>query len=284
VKLLDFNTSVEVFMFNVRWYKVFNDLLGNKTRTALIVLSITVGLFAIGMIASARIILFEEMNKSYVAIHPSSGVIRTIQTFDQDFVRSVRRMSGVADADARTHLWMRFQLKHKSAQGAVASAAESTSRWRDLQIFAVPDYDALRVNRIEPQKGAWPPALHELLIERSSLDLIGAQIGDALFIETSDRKVCEMHIAGVVHDFAELPAQFDGSTYVYISFDTLEWLGEPRGLILALLEGGLRHGSSSDPGQLQSPLKKMTFLGYDRVAPKLYLTEEDQDEVYTTLV
>jgi putative ABC transport system permease protein len=78
-------------MFNVRWYKVFNDLLGNKTRTALIVLSITVGLFAIGMIASARIILLEEMNKSYVAIHPSSGVIRTIQAFDQDFVRSVRR-------------------------------------------------------------------------------------------------------------------------------------------------------------------------------------------------
>jgi putative ABC transport system permease protein len=217
-------------MFNIRWYKVFNDLLGNKTRTALIVLSITVGLFAIGMIASARIILFEEMNKSYVAIHPSSGVIRTIQTFDQDFVRSVRRMNGVADADARTHLWMRFQLKHTSATEGAASAAESISRWRDLQIFAVPDYDALRVNRIEPQKGAWPPSLHELLIERSSLDLIGAQIGDTLLIETSDRKVREMRIAGVVHDFAELPAQFDGSTYVYISFDTLEWLGEPRGM------------------------------------------------------
>jgi len=159
VHLFDINTSVEVFMFNVRWYKVFNDLLGNKTRTALIVLSITIGLFAIGMIVSARIILFEEMNKSYVAIHPSSGVIRTIQTFDQDFVRSARRMKGVADADARTHLWMRFQLKHTSVTEGAASAAESISRWRDLQIFAVPDYDTLRLNRIEPQRGDWPPAL-----------------------------------------------------------------------------------------------------------------------------
>jgi putative ABC transport system permease protein len=217
-------------MFNVRWYKVLNDLLGNKTRTALIVLSITVGLFAIGMIASARIILSEEMNKSYAAIRPSSGVIRTMQTFDEDFVRSVRRMKGVADADARTHLWLRFQLKHIGAQTGAASAAESISRWRDLQIFAVPDYDAMRVNKIKPQQGDWPPSPRELLIERSSLDLIGGQIGDTLLIETGDHQVREMRIAGTVHDFAELPAEFDGSTYVYVSFDTLEWLGQSRGL------------------------------------------------------
>ena len=33
-------------MLKPRWYKVLNDLRGNKTRTALIVVSIAVGLFA----------------------------------------------------------------------------------------------------------------------------------------------------------------------------------------------------------------------------------------------
>ena len=112
-------------MFNVRWYKVFNDLLGNKTRTALIVLSIAVGLFAIGTIVNARVILSQDLGQGYAAITPSSGVIRTAQTFDEDVVRSVRQMSGVQEADARTHLTVRFQVKRNGGQDAA-------SRWRDL--------------------------------------------------------------------------------------------------------------------------------------------------------
>ena len=33
-------------MLRARWYKVINDLFGNKTRTLLIMLSLAVGLFA----------------------------------------------------------------------------------------------------------------------------------------------------------------------------------------------------------------------------------------------
>ena len=47
-------------------------------------------------------------------------------------------------------------------------------------VFAVPDYDDMRVNKIDPQSGAWPPPEHEVLIERSSLALIGAQVGDTV--------------------------------------------------------------------------------------------------------
>src|SRR5574341_1768044 len=66
-------------MLNPRWYKVINDLSGNKTRTLLIVLSIAVGLFAVGIILSARSILSEGLAFSFAAIHPSSGTVRTIE-------------------------------------------------------------------------------------------------------------------------------------------------------------------------------------------------------------
>ena len=58
-------------MFSTRWLKVLNDLIGNKTRTLLIVLSIAVGLFAVGTIVSARTILSTEMDRSYAAINLS---------------------------------------------------------------------------------------------------------------------------------------------------------------------------------------------------------------------
>jgi len=216
-------------MLGVRWYKVLNDLQSYKTRMVLIVLSIAVGLFAIGTIVNARVILSQDLAKGYVAIAPSSGVIRTAQTFDEDLVRSVRQMSGVQEADARTHLSVRFQVKRNG--GHADTVGEGTvSRWRDLQLFAVPDYDQIRVNKIRPQAGNWPPPKHEILIERSGMELIGAQVGDEVVIEISDRKVRELVIAGTVHDLAQLPSPIDGTAYGYISFDTLEWLGQPRGL------------------------------------------------------
>ena len=38
-----------------------------------------------------------------------------------------------------------------------------------------------------------------------------------------------MRITGTAHDPAQLPAPLIGTSYGYISMDTLEWLGEPYG-------------------------------------------------------
>lgn len=202
-------------MLSSQWHKVLNDLCQNKTRTFLVVLSMAVGLFAVGTIVSARSILATEMARSYASINPGSGTLRTAQLFEEDLLQSVRGMKDVADADARRTLEVRLKV----------DAAE----WRPLKIFAVSDYDQIRVNKIKPQLGAWPPPKRELLIERAALDLIGAHVGDTVLIETPGRKQRSLRIAGLVHDMAQLPSQFDNAPYGYITFDTLEWLGEPRG-------------------------------------------------------
>jgi putative ABC transport system permease protein len=203
-------------MLNSRWYKVFNDLWGDKTRTLLIVLSIAVGLFAVGTIVSSRTILSTEMDRSYTVINPSSGTVRTVQPFDEPFLRSVRAMKEVEEADARRVVNARIQI--------------GPGEWLNLTIFAVEDYDHMRVNKIWAQEGAWPPPEREILIERAALQVIRAEVGDVVLIETPDEKQRQMRIAGTVHDLAQMPAQMDNSPYGYISFDTLEWFGEPHGL------------------------------------------------------
>ena len=202
-------------MFGSRWHKVLNDLWENKTRTGLIVLSIAVGLFAVGTIVSSRAILSTEMDRSYAAINPSSGTVRTIEPFDEDFVRSVRAMQDVQEADARRVINARVQV--------------GPEEWANLMVFAIADYDHMRVNKVWPESGAWPPPEREILIERAALPVIRAQVGDTVRIETPDEKQRELRIAGTVHDLAQMPAQFDNSPYGYISFDTLEWFGEPYG-------------------------------------------------------
>ncbi len=202
-------------MLSSRWCKVLNDLLSNKTRTVLIVLSIAVGLFAVGTIISSQRILSTELARGFAEINPSSGTIRTLEPFDEDFIRSVRRMDVVAEVDARRTINARVKDSH--------------GEWNNLLLFAIEDYEEMQVNKIRPQSGAWPPPEREILIERSSLGVLNSQVGDTLVVETPNGRERALPITGIVHDMAQLPSQFDGVPYGYISFDTLEWFGEPYG-------------------------------------------------------
>ncbi len=202
-------------MLRARWYKVINDLFGNKTRTLLIVLSMSVGLFALGIILSARTILSDGLAESFATIYPSSGTVRTIELFDEDFIESVRKMDDVQEADARRSISVRMQTK--------------SGEWKNLTIFVFADYEDIRVNKVTLQSGAWPPPEHEILIERAALSVIEAQVGDVIRIRFPSDVERRIRIAGLAYDPAQLPAQIDGTPYGYITFDTLEWFGESYG-------------------------------------------------------
>jgi len=202
-------------MISAQWHKVLNDLWGNKTRTLLIVLSIAVGLFATGTIVSTRTVVADQMAQGYADTVPSSGTLRTLEPFDDDFVRSVRAMKDVQAADARYSVTFRAQTK--------------TGQWRTLRLWAIQDFDDLRVNKLWPQTGAWPPPERELLIERMTLSQLGAQVGDTLLIELPHKKQRELRIAGTAHDLSQFPARFANAVHGYVAFNTLEWLGLPYG-------------------------------------------------------
>lgn len=196
-----------------RWRKVLRDLLSNAMRTLLVVFSIAVGVFAIGTIVSSRLILSSDLSAGYAATNPASAILRTAP-FDAELVEAVRRMDGVREAEGRRRVAVRLKI--------------GPAEWRDLRLEAVDDYDDMRVDKIRPESGAWPPPERELLIERASLGLIGARVGDNVLIETSDGKQHQLRVAGLTHDLNKIPARFSGTAYGYITFDTLELLGYAR--------------------------------------------------------
>lgn len=204
------------------WHKILGDLWGNKLRTLLIVLSIAVGLFAVGTILSARTLLSTGMARSYEAIAPSSGIVRTVQPFDDAFVRAVRGMDAVAEVEARRTIDVRVRT---SPEGMPARS----ETWLTLRLFAVADYDRMRVDKIWPAGGAWPPPEREILIERAALPLLNAQVGDTLTLKLADDRLRTLCIAGLAHDVVQVPAQIDGIPYGYVAVDTLDWFGEPYG-------------------------------------------------------
>jgi putative ABC transport system permease protein len=138
-------------------------------------------------------------------------------------------MRGVKEAEGRRALLLRISL---DGQGET---------WRDLSLYALPDFDDQRILQVRPQSGSWPPEKGEVLLERATLAYLGLQPGDTILVKTPQGKKYSLHVAGVAHDLYRVPPLIEGWVYGYISMDTVSWLGQPAGYD----ELYLRSGSTS---------------------------------------
>ncbi|HMM21719.1 MAG TPA: ABC transporter permease [Selenomonadales bacterium] len=206
---------VNFYVFPPRWRKVWADLWGNKLRTSLVVLSITVGVFAVGMVYSAYLMFERDLANSWGAASPASASVYA-DPFDEELVQSVRSLRGVKEAEGRRNVDLR--------------ARTGTGEWRQMMLIAIPDYSKQKVNVIKSQSGAWPPGDGDMLLERSSLAELGVAPGGSIQVETPAGRKRLMKVTGVVYDPSQIPSMFSGRSYGYINMDTLEKLDEPRRL------------------------------------------------------
>lgn len=197
---------------NPRWRKVLRDIWDNKTRTILVVLAIAVGVFAFGGVFITQDVLLTEMNVGYRSINPAS-IIMNLSSFDDSVVQSVKAMRSVTNAEGR----ITYSVKVLSRSG----------EWLNIDIYAVDDYENMQINRITLEQGTWPPQRRQILLERTAVPLLDAQIGDKLVIELADGRQRELELAGIVHDFNAVPANLFPQLTGFTSVETLRWLGHP---------------------------------------------------------
>lgn len=226
-------------LLSPRWRKVVRDLWLNKTRTALVVLSIAVGVFAVGTILNSRTALSESVAQTYAATNPAHATILTLSPFDEDLLKTVRNMREIEAADARRSVTVRLQT--------------GPNEWVNTQLVAIPDFNDMRVSIVKPESGAWPPGKHEILVERSALRTIKANVGDTVTIKTPSGKIRQVKIAGLTHDMQGSLYVLGGLGYGHINMDMLEWLEEPRGFN----EMHIRVAGAYDPDRVRTITNKV---------------------------
>jgi len=201
----------------LRWRKALRDLWENKARTLLVVLTLALGTATLGMIINTRSVLLTNMDREYAFSNVASASIIVPEGFDNELVDTIRRMPVVAEADGIGRITLRIET--------------GPNEYTNIDLYAISDFDDIRLNKLELDSGQWPPPDHEILLERTTLTLIeGGEIGDTLIIKTASDKRREVKVAGLVQDFTQMPARAEGRAYGYITLDTLEWLDEPRSL------------------------------------------------------
>ncbi|MCL4535290.1 MAG: FtsX-like permease family protein [Chloroflexi bacterium] len=200
-------------MLSPRWRKVIRDLLSNKTRTVLVVLSIAIGVFSIGMIGGTQLILTQDMREAFLSINPSSAQIST-DPFDDELEQTIRSMKEVKDAQGRRNLGLRARLPNGTS--------------KTVQLSAFGNFDDIRINKIFPYAGRWSPNDREVMLEKQSLEYLGLKIGDTLTLDLGEDKTRSLRIIGTATDLYIAPPMFVGAGYGYVSLGTLEWLGASR--------------------------------------------------------
>jgi len=206
------NFNALIHLIRPRWRKVFADLWNNKVRTLLVVLSIAVGTFAVGLVSSAYLILSSDVNRDYLSVNPHAAVIYS-DAFGDDMVTTVKGMPGIRQAQGRSAVAVRVYL--------------TDDKKMPITIVAIPDPKELDLDMLRPMDSAELPTLqdHDIIIESSSLNGLKVKAGDSLHVEMRGQLKRELRVVGIVNDLTVTPYTFTGQMNGYVNQNTLVWLG-----------------------------------------------------------
>jgi len=210
-------------LYYTRWAKVWSDLWSNKTRTFLMVLTILVGVFSIGLVNNMGRMMNHDMDADFNSANPSEAKIYAYP-LDDDWVRAIGKLPGVGDVEGRTVI----NVKWNKAEGEVIN----------LQFETVKAIDEQRVNQLkpaDPASGAFPELGYRDVVFDRSASSLGLQPGDLLEIELADGAKRELRFTGYVHDVTTFPYAMSMAASAYISPKTAEWLGATPGVYNTLL-------------------------------------------------
>jgi putative ABC transport system permease protein len=196
-----------------RWRKVIHDLIDNKSRTLLVVLSIAVGVFSIGVIAGTFMIISNDMSKGYAANNPMNIEIRG-EGYSESQVSLAAHMRGIEDAEGRRVINIRVRIP-------------GSNHWQTLNLVAINDFAKSNINHLTLMQGSPDPRKEEVLLEKKAYDQLQIGPGQPLEVQLNNDQIKTLMVVGVVQDPSTGAGDFLASPFAYVSTDALSLLNEP---------------------------------------------------------
>ncbi|MBE7550797.1 MAG: ABC transporter permease [Anaerolineales bacterium] len=199
---------------SVIWNKVWFDLWNNKVRTALAVLSIAIGVFAIGAIFGMVDQLLSGMDRAHQAVVPSHFFMALSERIDRETADRLEDIPGVEDIEVMNEVAVRYKI-------------HSEDEWRAARLLMRDDYEDQTYDTLQLKEGVWPEK-DDFAIERLSSQFFGVELGDKVILEL-DKTDRAFRITGKIrHNFVEPPA-FGGDAVFFTDAQGLERFNIPEG-------------------------------------------------------
>lgn len=187
--------------------KIRRDLWQYKARTLLIIMSIAVGVMAVGMITTSNYLLTTRMKDSHISSNPSHAWLYIRGSVDDAAIRSLARTEGVAQMEGFAEIGIRWK-------------ANLEDEWQDASIIMLADYENQLFDQLTLLDGGWPTDI-SVGVEFNHIAGFGAPgLGETVYFEVNDRPR-SMVVGGTVRDPFHFPPPFDTSTAFYVTQDVL---------------------------------------------------------------
>lgn len=198
-----------------RWRKVLVDFWENKARLALVIASIFIGVYSIGMIQVTSTILPASLQRTYEGSIPANITIKT-DPFDQGLIDAVNRMAQVQSADGRKSIAVRARVVGKQ-------------RWDNLNLIAVDDPAQKSLKELTLVDGKFPTQEGELLLLSEALKDFDIQVGGKLEIQLPDDTVRTVTVSGIVKDYTAGVENTINRRNAFINSDDLPYFHSTAG-------------------------------------------------------
>ncbi|MCZ6528983.1 MAG: FtsX-like permease family protein [Chloroflexi bacterium] len=198
----------------IAYRKVVRDLWSNKARTALVVLSIGVGVMAVGMIFSSNTLMEQRMTQAQIASSPSNVWLFLRGQIDDDGVASIERLPEVQAAQGR-------------AERGVIWKASPENEWGDATIVAIEDYQSQIFDLLELRVGSWPGA-NSVLVEWNHVEPYGIPgLGEPIYFEINGQARA-FTLAGILRDPSVAAPPFVEEPSFYVTREVMSRMAGSR--------------------------------------------------------
>lgn len=204
-------------MIRPRLRKVLMDVRSNRLRSLLVVASVTVGLFAVGVIATLHRVMTTDLTVGYARVDPPNIRISALP-FDPDLVKGLKAVDGVRQVESGREFAARLQA--------------APGEWIAVDMHSLPADNTREIGRVEVVQGRYPPGPGEVVIEQYKLADTNAGVGDTITFEPPGGSPRPLRLVGVIADqtvgaFATGPGFFLAPVQAYVDRSTVERMQQP---------------------------------------------------------
>ncbi|MCH7652808.1 MAG: FtsX-like permease family protein [Chloroflexi bacterium] len=209
---------------SVIWKKVWRDVSARKGRTVQVVLSIGVGIFAIGLTMGLLDIMEDRMGANWRSANPShiniGGGLGALEGgpvgsgVTNDTIRAIGNMPGIEGAEGKAALRLRWKMRLEDA-------------WEPVRLIARDDYDHQTYDKVKLEAGSWPVS-GGVAVERGTTKKFKVSLDSTVYFEVDERPRA-FRVVGQVYDVWAEPMVFGADAAFFVTRRDIAKLGGPSG-------------------------------------------------------
>ncbi len=206
---------------SVIWQKVWFDLWSNKLRTLLAVISIAVGVFAVGTIFGMNDQMLTAMDASHRKDMPQHFTMSLNTPIDREQVRLLRKVPGVENIEAINEVAVRYRFPGQE-------------NWHQGLMQMRDDYGNQKYQLLQLKAGEWPKG-GAIGMEFMQADYYKIGPGGSVIFEI-DKKEHALPVTGLIrHPYTPPPSLGYDLAFFFTDGAGMERFGIPEGQFSSLM-------------------------------------------------